>query len=70
MYFNRQQQLLSVSLMLLEEQEETPERDLKIIKKVKGHVVFKDVHFGYVEDVKKSLKDSMLKLNLVKKSRL
>lgn len=35
---------------LLKEEEETPERDsLKKPNVVKGHVVFKDVHFGYVE---------------------
>jgi ATP-binding cassette subfamily B protein len=35
---------------LLKEEEETPEREsLKKPNIVKGHVVFKDVHFGYVE---------------------
>ncbi len=37
---------------LLGENEETPEREnLKTLKNIKGHVVFKDVHFGYDEDV-------------------
>ena len=37
---------------LLKEPEESPEREhLKEPKKVKGHVVFKNVHFGYKEDV-------------------
>ncbi len=35
---------------LLKEEEETPEREnLKKPNVVKGHVVFKDVHFGYLE---------------------
>ncbi|MFA5560526.1 MAG: ABC transporter ATP-binding protein [Acholeplasmataceae bacterium] len=38
---------------LLGADEETAEReDLKTIANVKGHVVFKDVHFGYNKDVK------------------
>jgi ATP-binding cassette subfamily B protein len=37
---------------LLGEKEETPERDhLVQLKDIKGHVVFKDVHFGYQDDV-------------------
>jgi len=37
---------------LLEEPEESPERsDLKKLGKIQGHVVFKDVHFGYTEGV-------------------
>jgi len=37
---------------LLNEKEESPEQDdLKTLSKVKGHVVFKDVYFGYVENV-------------------
>jgi len=37
---------------LLGEPEESLERDdLKKLKKIKGHVVFKDVHFGYSDDV-------------------
>src|SRR5690606_39109671 len=37
---------------LLSQEEEPLEREnLKEIKKIKGHVVFKDVHFGYVDDV-------------------
>ena len=37
---------------LLGETEETPERDnLKKLDQVKGHVVFKDVYFGYQDDV-------------------
>ncbi|TVP84688.1 MAG: ABC transporter ATP-binding protein [Acholeplasmataceae bacterium] len=37
---------------LLEQPEESPEReDLKSLEKVKGHVVFKDVYFGYTPDV-------------------
>jgi ATP-binding cassette subfamily B protein len=37
---------------LLNEKEESPEQDdLKTLSKIKGHVVFKDVHFGYNENV-------------------
>lgn len=37
---------------LLGEKEESPEReDLKTLKNIKGHVVFKDVHFGYHDDM-------------------
>lgn len=37
---------------LLEQPEESPERDdLKTLDKVKGHVIFKDVYFGYVPEV-------------------
>ncbi len=37
---------------LLGEKEEEPEREnLKKLSKIKGHVVFKDVYFGYQEDV-------------------
>ncbi|TNF08474.1 MAG: ABC transporter ATP-binding protein [Bacillota bacterium] len=37
---------------LLSQEEEPLEREnLKELKKIKGHVVFKDVHFGYVHDV-------------------
>ncbi len=37
---------------LLDEPEESLERDdLKQLKKIKGHVVFKDVYFGYTEGV-------------------
>jgi ATP-binding cassette subfamily B protein len=37
---------------LLSQEEEPLEREnLKELKKIKGHVVFKDVHFGYVDDV-------------------
>lgn len=37
---------------LLNETEESPERnDLKTLNKVKGHVTFKDVYFGYSPDV-------------------
>jgi len=37
---------------LLEEPEESIERnDLKKLEKIQGHVVFKDVHFGYTEGV-------------------
>lgn len=37
---------------LLNQDDESPERtDLKTPNQVKGHVVFKDVHFGYVDDV-------------------
>ncbi|MFU8792421.1 MAG: ABC transporter ATP-binding protein [Acholeplasmataceae bacterium] len=37
---------------LLEESEEIKDpEDLENIQKVKGHVVFKDVHFGYLKDV-------------------
>jgi ATP-binding cassette subfamily B protein len=37
---------------LLGESEESPEReDLKEIKKIKGHVVFKNVYFGYNDEV-------------------
>ncbi len=36
---------------LLNAEEESPERDdLKVLDHVKGHVEFKDVHFGYSED--------------------
>ena len=37
---------------LLEQPEESPERDdLKTLDKVKGHVIFKDVYFGYAPEV-------------------
>ena len=37
---------------LLGETEETPEREnLVKLSKIEGHVVFKDVHFGYQEDI-------------------
>jgi len=37
---------------LLNETEESPERnDLKTLKRVKGHVTFKDVYFGYTPEV-------------------
>jgi ATP-binding cassette, subfamily B, multidrug efflux pump len=39
---------------LLDEEEESPERDVLSsldVENIKGHVVFKDVYFGYVKDV-------------------
>ena len=37
--------------LLNQEEEPTERENLKVLKKVKGHVVFKDVYFGYKEDV-------------------